>query len=139
MMQSLACGLVGALRHEELQRMDRNSVSDTRSNRDPEIPEQSRPRSTDLVPVLGVLWIGPQPQGLVVTPSGALGFVSYPVTEPRVVEERRLSVVGEALVQTAPGRRGEFVVETGDSMNDGMGELVHADVAGPRRGMGAPV
>jgi hypothetical protein len=73
---------------------------------------------------LGILRIGFQPQGLVVTPSGAFGLVAYPVPESRIVEKRRLSVVGEALVDAAGDRRGELIVQARNAMYDGMGELV---------------
>src|SRR4029453_14404355 len=121
MMQSLACGLIRAPRHQELQRMERDGISDPGSHRGAEIPEQSCPRGTDLVPILRVLWIGLQPQGLVITPSRTLWLIAHPITEPWVVEERRLRVVGEALVEAAGDRRGEFVVEASNSMDDRMG------------------
>jgi hypothetical protein len=113
--------------------VERNSIHDAGSNRGAEVPEQSRPCGTHLVPVLGVGWICLQPQGLVVTTSGARGLVAHPVTEPRVVEERRLSVVGVALVEAECYGRCEFVVEACNAMNDGVGELMHANIAGPRR------
>ena len=115
--------------------MERDGISYSGSNRGTEIPEQSRPSGADVVSILGVLWISLQPQGLVITPPRTRGLIAYPITEPRVVEERRLSVVGEALIEAASDWRGEFVVEPSDSMDHGMGELVHADVTRPRRGM----
>ncbi len=43
-------------------------------------------------------------------------------------------MIGEAHVEAAGDRRGEFVVDACNAMNNGMGELVDADVAEPRRG-----
>ena len=54
--------------------------------------------------------------------------LAYPVPEPRIVIETRLGIVSEALIQTAPDRRGERA-EPANPMDDGMGELMDADIS----------
>ena len=64
MVESLACGVVRAAWHEELQRVKGDGIGDPRPNQAAEVPEQSRPGGTDLVAILGILRIGLQPKGL---------------------------------------------------------------------------